>query len=284
MQLGIRLQDTTMLPLEERIAQVHQLGFTCGDLTLSEVIDDFPVTDEALTPGLAMYIKRVFAQNEVDIAVLSGCPNLPDSHREQIAETIHSYMAHIRFASWLGCGVVGMETAVPDGTEVFVPECRTEAGLRTFTKNLRPIVKYAQKMGVVVAVEPGYRHIVYDSKCARQVLDEIGSPNLQIIFNPVSLLDAENYGDRQILIEEAMELLGPDIAAVRLGDCAVQNGRLLSMGCGQGEMDYTPILKFIRDHKPYIHTILEGTRPETNQRVKHFIARKYMELEKGRHA
>lgn len=284
MQLGIRLQDTTMLPLEERIAQVHQLGFTCGDLALSEVINEFPVTDEALTPGLAMYIRKVFAKNEVDIAVLSCCPNPADSQREQLAETAHSYMAHIRFASWLGCGVVGMETAAPDGTEAFAPECRTEAALRAFAKNLRPIVKYAQKMGVVVAIEPGYRHVVYDSKCARQVLDEIGSPNLQIILNPVSLLNAENYGDRQILIEEALELLGADIAVVRLGDCAVRNGRLLSMGCGQGEMDYTSVLKFIRDHKPYIHTILEGTRPETNQRVKHFIARKYMELENSRHA
>ena len=72
MQLGIRLHDTTELPFEKRIAQVHELGFTCGHLALAKVIDEFPTTDEAMTPGLAMYIKNVFARNQVDIAVL-GC-------------------------------------------------------------------------------------------------------------------------------------------------------------------------------------------------------------------
>ena len=32
MQLGIRLHDTKKLPFEERIANVHELGFACGHL------------------------------------------------------------------------------------------------------------------------------------------------------------------------------------------------------------------------------------------------------------
>ena len=277
MQLGIRLHDTTKLPFEERIAQVHELGFACGHLALSKVIDEFPTTDEALTPGLAMYIKNVFAKNQVDIAVLGCYLNLANPNQEQLAGIMHRYMAHIRFASWLGCGVVGTETGAPNETYTFVPECHTEAALQTFIRNLRPIVKYAKKMGVVVAIEPVYRHIVCNSRRARRVLDEIASPNLQIIFDPVNLLDVENYDQRGTVIEEALELLGPDIAVVHLKDCALRNGKLLSMGCGQGEMDYTAILKYMKAHKPFIHTTLEDTRPENNQRVKHFITRKYEE-------
>lgn len=50
------------------------------------------------------------------------------------------------------------------------------------------------------------------------------------------------------------------------------------MGCGLGEMDYVPILKYMKEHKPFIHATLEDTRPENNQRVKHFITRKYEEV------
>lgn len=57
MQLGIRLHDTKKLPFEERIANVHELGFACGHLAPGKVISEFPTTDEALTPGLAMYMK-----------------------------------------------------------------------------------------------------------------------------------------------------------------------------------------------------------------------------------
>ena len=47
MQLGIRLHDTKKLPFEERIANVHELGFVCGHLAPGKVISEFPTTDEA---------------------------------------------------------------------------------------------------------------------------------------------------------------------------------------------------------------------------------------------
>ncbi len=278
MQLGIRLHDTTKLPFEERIAQVHQLGFCCGHLALSKVIDEFPTTDEALTPGLAMYIRNVFARNQVDIAVLGCYLNLANPNKEQLAETVHRYMAHIRFASWLGCGVVGTETGAPNETYSYTPECHTEKALQLFTENLRPIVEYAEKMGVVVAIEPVYRHIVSNPKRARKVLDEINSPNLQIIFDPVNLLDIENYTEQKSVIAEAIELLGADVAVMHLKDFSVRDGKMLSMGCGLGQMDYGPILKFMKERKPFIHATLEDTQPENNQRVKHFITRKYEEV------
>lgn len=278
MQLGIRLHDTTKLPFEERIADVHKLGFACGHLALAKVIDEFPTTDEALTPGLAMYIKNVFAKNQVDIAVLGCYLNLAHPDPEKLAGIVHRYMAHIRFAAWLGCGVVGTETGAPNETYSFTPECHTEEALQLFVRNLRPIVKYAEQMGVVFAIEPVYRHIVWNPVQARRVLDEIDSPNLQIIFDPVNLLDLANYQDREAVIGEAIELLGPDIAMVHLKDFRVEGGKMISLGCGQGVMDYTEILRFMKTRKPFIHATLEDTKPENNQQAKEFILRRYEEI------
>ena len=278
MQLGIRLHDTTRLPFAERIADVHRLGFACGHLALAKVIDEFPTTDEALTPGLAMYIKNVFAENHVDIAVLGCYLNLADPRQESLEKTVHRYMAHIRFASWLGCGVVGTETGAPNETYSFTPECHTEEALQLFLKNVRPVIKYAEQMGVVFANEPVYRHIVWNPRQARRVLDEIASPNLQIIFDPVNLLDMANYQDREAVIGEAIELLGPDIAMVHLKDFRIEDGKMISLGCGLGEMDYTDILRFMKERKPYIHATLEDTKPENNQQVREFILRKYEEV------
>ena len=278
MQLGIRLYDRTRLPFAERIADVHRLGFACGHLALAKVIDEFPTTDEALTPGLAMYIKNVFAENHVDIAVLGCYLNLADPRQESLEKTVHRYMAHIRFASWLGCGVVGTETGAPNETYSFTPECHTVEALQLFLKNVRPVIKYAEQMGVVFAIEPVYRHIVWNPRQARRVLDEIASPNLQIIFDPVNLLDMANYQDREAVIGEAIELLGPDIAMVHLKDFRIEDGKMISLGCGLGEMDYTDILRFMKERKPYIHATLEDTKPENNQQVREFILRKYEEV------
>ena len=277
MQLGIRLHDTKKLCFEERIADVNQLGFKCGHLALAKVIDEFPTTDEALTPGLAMYLKNVFAKNNVDIAVLGCYLNLANPNPEKLAQITHRYMAHLRFASWLGCGVVGTETGAPNETYTHVPECHGEEALQTFITNLRPVVKYAEQMGVVMAIEPVWKHIVCNPKRARRVLDEINSPNLQIILDPVNLLDISNYQDQVAIVDEAIELLGPDVAMVHLKDFVVEDGKLVSVGAGLGQMDYTSVIKFMKTRKPFIHATLENTTPENNIQVKEFIQKLYDE-------
>lgn len=277
MQLGIRLHDTKKLPIEERLADVHELGFKCGHLALSKVISEFPTDDGALTPGLAMYLKNIFAKNEVDIAVLGCYLNLANPNPEQLKKITHRYMAHIRFASWLGCGVVGTETGAPNETYTHVPECHGEEALQTFIKNLRPVVKYAEQMGVVVAIEPVWKHIVCNPKRARQVLDAIDSPNLQVILDPVNLLDICNYQDQVAIVEEAIEVLGDDIAMVHIKDFIPENGKLTSVGAGLGRMDYTAIMKFIKERKPYIHVTLENTTPENNIQCKNHILKLYEE-------
>ena len=275
MQLGIRLHDTKKLPLEERIADVHRLGFQCGHLALAKVIDEYPTTDEALTPGFAMYLKNLFAINQVDIAVLCCYLNLANPNRQQLEKTVHRYMAHIRFASLLGCGVVGTETGAPNETYTYVPECHGEEALQTFITNLRPVVRYAEQMGVILAIEPVWKHIVCNPARARRVLDEIASPNLQIILDPVNLLDISNYKEQTAIVEEAVELLGPDVAMVHLKDYVVEDGKLKSVGCGFGQMDYTAVLKFMKERKPFIHATLEDTTPENNLQAKDFILKLY---------
>lgn len=278
MQLGIRLHDIKELPFEERIAEAHNLGFTCGHLALGKVIKEFPTDDTALTPGLAAYIRKVFAKNDVDIAVLGCYLNLANPNPEKLAQITHRYLAHLRFASLLGCGVVGTETGAPNETYTHVPECHGEEALKTFITNLRPVVDYAEKMGVILAIEPVWKHIVYNPVRARQVLDTIASPNLQIILDPVNLLDISNYEHQREIVEEAIEVLGGDIAMVHIKDFVVENNSLRSVGAGLGQMDYTAVLRFIKEKKPKIHVTLENTTPEDHIRCRDHILKLYEEI------
>lgn len=262
MQLGIRLHDIAKGTLEQRLTIAHEQGFTCGHLALSKVIGEYSVADSALTPGFASYLKKLFAKNEIDIAVLGCYLNLANPNQEKLKEIQHRYMANIRFASLLGCGVVGTETGAPNEAYQFEEACRSEEALKTFITNLTPVVRYAEKMGVIVAIEPVFKHIVHNPARARRVLDEIGSPNLQIILDPVNLLDASNCDRQKEIVEEAIEVLGRDVAVVHIKDFVVKDGKLISVAAGQGSMDYTELMRFVRKEKPYIHVTLENTAPE----------------------
>lgn len=277
MQLGIRIHDTIKMPVEERLAHIRSLGFTCGHLAPAMVLGDYSVADEALTPGYAMYLKKLFAQNDLDCAVLGCYLNLANPNKEQLDKITHRYLAHIRFASLLGCGVVGTETGAPNETYTPVPECHSEEAFQTFITNLRPVVEYAEKMGVIIGIEPVYQHIVYNAKCARTMLDTIQSPNLQIILDPVNLLDISNYEKAEEVVEEAIELLGPDVAVVHIKDFKVKDSRLISVGAGLGQMNYTSLMRFMKERKPFIHATLENTTPENHIQCKEFIQKLYDE-------
>lgn len=275
MQIGLRLHDAVKLPIEERLQEVRKQGFTCVHLALSKVMPPELAGTEALTPGYAMYLRQLFAKNELAIAVLGCYLNLAVPDRERLTENVEKYKAHIRFAAHLGCGVVGTETGAPNTEYQYEPACHSEEALELFIERLRPIVAYAEKMGVLFAIEPVWKHIVCNSKRARRVLDAIDSPNLQIILDPVNLLDISNYKNQIEIVDEAVDLLGKDVAVVHLKDYVAGDGGLKSVAAGTGQMNYDSILKFIRERKPFIHTTLENTVPENAVQAKDFILERY---------
>ena len=277
MQLGIRLHDTKNLPLEERLIEVNKQGFSCVHLALSKVIRENSVAPEALTPGYAMFLKRLFSEKRLDIAVLGCYLNLANPDPDKLKEITEKYKAHIRFASLLGCGVVGTETGAPNVEYKYEPACHSEDALELFIRNLRPVVEYAEKMGVIFAIEPVWKHIVYNPARARRVLDEIGSPNLQIILDPVNLLDISNYEHQVEIVEEAVDLLGKDVAVVHIKDYVIKDGKLDSVAAGTGNMNYSAIMKFIKDRKPYIHTTLENTVPDNAVQARKYIQKLWEE-------
>lgn len=263
MQLGIRLHDAAALPLEQRLDAVTAQGFSCVHLALSKVLHAEYAKPGALTPGFAMHLRRLFADRRLDIAVLGCYLNLAHPEQEALASIQRTYEAHIRFAAHLGCGVVGTETGAPNPQYSYEPACHSEEALATFIRNLKPVVRFCEQMGVLFAIEPVYTHIVSNGRRARRVLDEIASPNLQIILDPVNLLHKENVHQRSEVIAEAIELLRDEIAVVHLKDYSTkEDGTLKSVAAGTGEMDYSDIFSFIRKEKPWIHATLENTTPE----------------------
>ena len=279
-QFGLRLHDAEQLPIEQLLPVVRQKGFTCAHLALCKAMKNVPCTPSALTPGYALYLRHLFEKNGMDIAVLGNYLNLVHPDEDAVKAMQEKYYAHIRFASLLGCAMVGTETGAPNREYKFCPECRTDQALSTFIKNFKPVVRCAEQYGVTVAIEPVVRHTVYDAKRCRKVLDEIGSHNLQVLFDPVNLLNADNVDQRFELIDEFIELLGPDIAMIHFKDFVRSDvddvGKFRAVGAGQGDMgDYSRVLRFAKEEKPFVFGTLENTTPENAEACRKFLQEQY---------
>ena len=284
MQLGIRLHDVnaSLTPefrtIECRAQKAREEGFSCVHLALSKVIEGVNFDDCALNEGLAMYAKRVFRRQGLDVAVLGCYLNLAHPEPEKLREIQSLYYGHIRVAALLGAGVVGTETGAPNADYKMDANTHTQAALDTFVRGLSPVVECAEHYGVTVAIEPVWNHIVYDADRAVQVLKSIGSHNLRIILDPVNLLYAGNVEERERVIGDAIEKLGDYVAVVHLKDFIYDGDRLNNIAAGTGEMDYTRILRFMKARKPYIQVTLEDTTNDNAVSSRELLEHKYAEL------
>ena len=284
MQIGIRLHDVNdglgpeHQTLEARARTAREEGFTCVHLALSKVIHGVTFDDCALTEGLALHVRRVLDRHELDTAVLGCYLNLAHPDPEKLRDIQSRYYGNLRVAALMGAGVVGTETGAPN------PEYKTDANTHTaealdiFIRGLAPVVECAEHWGVSVAIEPVWKHIVYDADRAAEVLRTIASPNLRIILDPVNLLYAGNVADRDRVIGDAIDKLGEHVAVVHIKDFVPKGDELDAVAAGTGEMDYTRILRFIKERKPYIHATLENTNNGNAVAAREFLQRKYEEL------
>ena len=284
LQIGIRLHDVNttkdkaMQTLEARARTAKEEGFRCVHLALSKVVSGIVFDEAALTEGLAMHIKRVFAQNGLDIAVLGCYLNLAHPDPEKLREIQSRYYANIRVAALSGACTVGTETGAPNAAYTYEPACHGREALNAFMKGLAPVVEEAEKRGVTLAIEPVWKHIVWNADRAREVIDSMGSRNLRIILDPVNLLSTENVDDRERVIGEAMEKLCDRIAVVHIKDFVRENGGLKDVAAGTGEMDYRSILAFLKARKPYVMATLENTDDTNAVRSRKLIENIYEEI------
>ncbi len=275
MQLGIRAHDVEYGPLDELIPRIRSQGFSCMHIALSKSIREFKPDLSTMTPGLAMYIRRLCDDNHVDIAVLGNYLNLAHPDPIKLAEIIRKYVVHMRFASILRPGVVGTETGAVNAEYKYEPANHDRVALDTFIRNVKPVVEAAEHFGVILAIEPVWKHIVYGPEQARYVLDEVGSPNLQIIFDPVNMLYKGNADRQDEIIETTFKLLKDDIAVVHMKDFKPEGDELKSIPAGMGELNYELLLSKIKEYKPYVQCTLENTSPDNAVRTAEYIQQMY---------
>ena len=280
LRLGVRGHDMPKAPFEELVKSIADADFCCTQLALAKAIRDFNVSSEAMTSGMADYMKRVFEKNQVEVAVLGCYKNLANPDETQLKQIMSSYMHHIRFASFLECGMVGTETGAVNVEYKYTPENHTDKALHILIENLKVIVEYAEKMGVCFGIEPVYKHIMCDIERTKKVLDAVNSPNLRVILDPVNLLNAENESRHEEIIQGAFELFGEEIDVIHLKDYVVREGEIISrpVALGEGKLNIPYLFGIIKEKKPFIHVLLEDSVPENAQISRAYAHKCYQEV------
>lgn len=263
MRLGVRAHDFGKLPVDELAERIAGKGFSCVQLAPPKAIAGFDPDLGRLSPGFVCHVKEAFQRQHIQIAVLGCYINLADPDVQQRQRQLARFKEYLRYARDFGCSVVGTETGSLNSDFSFHPGNRSEEAFQTVLGSVRELVEEAERFGVCVGIEGVERYVISDPPRIRRLIDGIGLNNLQIIFDPVNLLSAENYQRQDAIIKESFELFGDRIAILHAKDFVVEGRSLRSVQAGLGMLHYGLLMDLIKTRKPGLNVLMEDTRPET---------------------
>lgn len=220
MEIGIRLHDTAGSNLEEHLRNAKEQGFSCVHIAMSKVVPGFKMADapELLTDALADEVRGLLEKYNQRCVLLGCYLNLCSPDLSAHERTLMNYRAHLRFGKKIGALMVGTETGAPNIGYKSCPECRTEESLRLFIERVKPVVRWAEEEGMMLAIEPVTRHIVCTAERCQRVLAEVRSENLRVILDAVNLLDRENVHQAQEVVTDAVARLGDSAELLHIKD------------------------------------------------------------------
>jgi L-ribulose-5-phosphate 3-epimerase len=276
--IGIRAHDVGTMPVRELAKEIAKRGFSCTHLALQKAITDFDSSYGKLNPGMAKQIREAFYKEGVLISVL-GCyinPVHPDIKIRR--ESLERFKEHIRYARDFGCSIVATETGSMRHDWSYTPENNSPEAFEMIAESVAELVSEAEKFGVIVCLEGVTTHTVSTPQIMKRVIDRVQSNNLQVLFDPVNLLDANNICSQHDMINEAFDLFGDRIVIIHAKDLVFENGKKKIVPIGKGLLDYPFLMKLIKNQKPGIEIIIEETALETMEYNRKYLENLYEEI------
>jgi sugar phosphate isomerase/epimerase len=275
MNLGVRAHDFGKLPVAALAAQIAQHGLTCIQLAPTKAIAGFDTDAGRLSPGFATSIREAFQRHGIQIAVLGCYINLGDRNEAIRRPQLERFKEYLRFARDFGCSVVGTETGSVNSDFSRHPDNAGEEAFQLVLASVRELVREAEKFGVFVGIEAVERYVISSPQRLRRLVDEVNSPNLQVIYDPVNLLWSTNHEHQDDIMEAAHTLLGDRIGIVHAKDFTVAGQQFQELPAGQGRLNHQKVLRWIKDRKPGVSVLLENTQPSTIGRTVAFMQSAY---------
>lgn len=251
-EIGMRAHDLPTHTPSELKEYAEKLNIKYVQLALRKSFTNINWTNDSFSVGLAAKIREELG--DLRISVLGSYVNLL-AEGEELEEAKAVFRQNMLFAKYLNAGVIGTET----GTGV---SSHTEEDYLHVLAVVKELAAEAEKLGVIIAIEGVHVHTINTPEMMKRLLDDVNSPNVMTIFDPVNYINIDNYENQDEIIRNSFELLKNKMTAVHLKDFKVVDGRLVGERVGCGLLNMKLLFECIQKYKPHMDVLLEESSEE----------------------
>jgi sugar phosphate isomerase/epimerase len=123
------------------------------------------------------------------------------------------------------------------------PDNSSTSAWSDLIQSMQTAITIADKYNINLGIEPELTNVINSAAKARQLLNELKSPRLKIIFDPANLFETETVVEQRRIVSSALELLSTDIAMAHAKD-RTSSGEFVA--AGTGVLDYPHFLSELK--------------------------------------
>lgn len=231
MRLGIFARTFETRGAVETLAAVRDAGYAEAQFNLACL--GLPSMPDEVPETLADEIAAAAAETGVAIAAVSGTYNMAHPVPAVRAQGLARLDALAARARRMGTGLVTLCTGTrdPDDQWRWHPDNATPEAWDDLLAEVEKALVIARNHDVELGIEPELANVVSDAASARRLLDAFESRRLRIVLDPANLFEQADARERRRLVDEAVDILGPDIAMAHAKDRAA-DGHFTAAGKG----------------------------------------------------
>jgi sugar phosphate isomerase/epimerase len=267
MKLGVFTKHFVRDSFEDVLDAVKGHGFAAVQLNLESIVG-VPAPD-ALDDATCDRIRDGLASRDLELAALSGTFfNIIHSDTSERARGLHRLRVLAAACARMGAPRITFATGTRSSESMWAghPANNTREAWADMLACMTPCVQIAAEFGVPLCFEPEVSNVVDTAVKARALLDHFDSPYLKVVLDGANLFHAGELLRMREILDEAFELLGPDIALAHAKDLLV-DGEAGNVAAGRGKLDYDHYLTKLQlrgwQGALILHSLDEGQVPES---------------------
>lgn len=245
MTLGIFAKTFARPTVDEVFRAVAKLHLRCVHFNFA--CAGLPSLPDEIEPALAKHIRKAAAEHRLAIAGVSATFNMihPDAARRR--DGLHKLGVIAGACESLGTSLITLCTGTRDPEAMWRhhPQNDSPEAWHDLLVTMTKALTLADKHDVLLGVEPEVGNVVSSARHARRLLDELRSPRLKIVLDPANLFRPGDLSRMDEILDEAFDLLGPDIAMAHAKELTA-DGQVGSVVLGAGVLDWKRYLGSLR--------------------------------------
>ena len=221
-------------------------GLEAIQLNLESV--GLPPMPDRLDPDLCRRLRDQVESRGLTLAAVSGTFNIIHPDLEERARNFRSLRAIAAACPALGAPRITFSTGTRNADYMWAshPDNGSPGAWSDMVEAMAGAVEIAAEHEVPLVFEPEVSNIVDSAPKARRLLDHFGSPFLKVVIDGANLFGAGDLPRMAEVLDEAFDLLGPDIEMAHAKDL-VRDGEAGHVAAGTGLLDYERYLRRLRE-------------------------------------